>query len=85
MTVAEKNQAVAIDLNRCIGCGVCVPACPSQSLVLEKKPIEVKPPETREALHDIIAAGRTGRLGKLKLIGKLIVDSVRTGRFDLVK
>lgn len=85
MTVAEKNQAVAIDLNRCIGCGVCVPACPSQSLVLEKKPIEVKPPETREALHDLIAAGRTGRLGKLKLIGKLIVDSVRTGRFDLVK
>jgi hypothetical protein len=30
-------------------------------------------------------AGKKGRLGKLKLTGKLIVDSVRTGHMNLLK
>ena len=51
----------------------------------EKTGSEVKPPQTREDLHDIIMAGKQGRLGKLKLTGKLIVDSVRTGHLDLLK
>lgn len=80
-----KNGPATIDLNRCIGCGVCIPGCPTQSITLVKKPAEVKPPKTREALHDIMAASRNGRLGKLKLIGKLIVDTARTGHFDLLK
>ena len=83
--LSKEKQAAVIDLNRCIGCGACVPTCPGQSLSLEKKPTEVKPPQTREDLHDIIAAARAGRLGKLKLIGKLIVDTVRTGHFDLIR
>lgn len=82
---SRKNYPAAIDLNRCIGCGVCVPACPSHSIFLEKKPTEIEPPQNREELHDAIAAAKTGSLGKLKLIGKLVVDSVRTGHFDLLK
>lgn len=80
-----KNQPAVVDRNRCIGCGVCVPVCPTQSLNLVKKPAEVTPPPTREVLHDIIATGRKGRLGKLKLAGKLVVDSVRTGHMNLLK
>jgi NAD-dependent dihydropyrimidine dehydrogenase PreA subunit len=85
VSVAQKNQPAVVNQDRCIGCGVCVPACPAQSITLVKKPAEVKPPQTREDLHDIIVAGRTGRLGKLKLTGKLIVDSVRTGHMNLLK
>jgi len=74
-----------VNQDRCLGCGVCVPACPTQSITLAKKPAEVRPPQTREDLHDLIMAGKQGRLGKLKLTGKLIVDSVRTGHMDLLK
>jgi len=83
--VSGKKQPAVVDRDRCIGCGVCVPACRTQSITLVKKPAEVRPPQTREDLHEIIAAGRKGRLGKLKLTGKLIVDSVRTGNLNLLK
>ena len=83
--VSEKEQPALVDLNRCLGCGVCVPNCPTKSITLVKKPAEVRPPQTREDLHEIIMAGKKGRLGKLKLTGKLIVDSVRTGHMNMLK
>jgi len=83
--VAEKKQPAAVNLDRCLGCGVCVPSCPTQSITLVKKSGEVRPPKTREALNEIIMAGKKGRLGKLKLTGKLIFDSVRTGHMNLIK
>ncbi len=83
--VSEKKQLAVVDLDRCLGCGVCVPVCPTKSIILVKKPVEVKPPQTREELHEIIMAGKKGRLGKLKLTGKLIVDTIRTGHMDLLK
>jgi NAD-dependent dihydropyrimidine dehydrogenase PreA subunit len=83
--VSPKKQLAVVDRDRCIGCGVCVPACPTQSIALVKKPAEVRPPHTREDLHEIMVAGKKGRLGKLKLTGKLIVDSVRKGHMNLLK
>lgn len=83
--VAAKKQPAVVDPDRCFGCGVCVPNCPTKSISLEKKPAEVKPPQTREDLHEIIMAGKKGRLGKLLLTGKLIADSVRTGHTNLLK
>jgi len=83
--VAAKKQPAAVNRDRCIGCGVCVPACPTGAITLVKNPAEVRPPQTREDLTEILAAGRQGRLAKLKLTGKLIVDSVRTGHMDLLK
>ncbi len=85
VSVSQKKQPAVVDRDRCIGCGVCVPACPTQSITLVKKPAEVRPPQTREELHEIIVAGKKGRLGKLKLTGKLIADSVRTGHMALLK
>ena len=82
---AEKKQPAAVNLDRCLGCGVCVPSCPTQSIALVKKSREVRPPQTREDLNEIIMAGKKGRLGKLKLTGRLIFDSVRTGHMNLIK
>jgi electron transport complex protein RnfB len=83
--VAGKKHPAAVNLDRCLGCGVCVPSCPTQSITLVKKSREVRPPQTREDLNEIIMAGKKGRLGKLKLTGKLIFDSVRTGHMNLIK
>ena len=85
VSVSEKTQPAKVDLERCLGCGVCVPNCPTKSITLVKKPAEVRPPGTREELHEIIMAGKKRRQGKLKLTGKLIVDSVRTGNMNLLK
>jgi Pyruvate/2-oxoacid:ferredoxin oxidoreductase delta subunit len=85
VSVSKKKQPAVVDRDRCIGCGVCVPGCPTQSITLVKKPAEVRPPKTREDLHEIIMAGKNGCLGKLKLTGKLIVEAVRTGHLNLLK
>lgn len=85
VSVSSKKQPAVVNRDRCIGCGVCVPACPTHSISLVKKPAEVQPPQTREDLHEIIAAEKKGRLGKLKLTGKLLFDSVRTGNMNLLK
>ena len=84
VSVSQKKQPAVVNQDRCIGCGVCVTTCPTQSITLVKKTAEVRPPQTREDLHDIIMTGRKGRLGKLKLTGKLVVDSIRTGHLDLL-
>ncbi|MDB4442030.1 4Fe-4S binding protein [bacterium] len=85
VSVPVKKQPAVVDHDRCIGCGVCVPTCPTKSIALVKKPAEVQPPQTREDLHEIMMAGKKDRLEKLKLAGKLIVDSVRTGHMNLFK
>ncbi len=83
--VSEKTQKVLVDMNRCIGCGLCVPTCPQQAISLQKKPDEIRPPKTRDGLHDIIMAHKRGPLGKLKIVGKLLIDAVRTGQTHLLR
>lgn len=83
--VPAKDRPAVVDLDRCIGCGVCVAACPNAAVTLKKKRDAVRPPRTREDLYDIIMARKKGRLEKLKMTGKLVVDAVRTGRTDLLK
>ena len=85
VSVSESSQKAAVDLNRCIGCGVCVSNCPTESISLLKKPTEVRPPQTREDLYEIIMAKKKGRFGKLKLTGKMIIDAVRTGQTNLLR
>ncbi len=80
VSAPAKKQPAAVDLDRCIGCGLCVPTCPKKAMSLLKKPAEVVPPKTREDLYDIIMVKKKGKLGKLKLAGKITVDSIRAGR-----
>ena len=85
VSVSENKQQAVVDLNRCLGCGVCVSNCPTESISLLKKPTEVRPPQTREDLYEIIMAKKKGRFGKLKLTGKMLIDAVRTGQTNLLK
>jgi hypothetical protein len=64
---------------------VCVPACPENALSLCKKAKEVRPPRTREELHAIIMAHKKGRLGRLAITGKIMLDALRTGQTRLLK
>ena len=84
-SVTEKVWKSEIDLNRCIGCGLCVRTCPKKAISLRKKATEITPPQTREDLYDIIMSHKKGRLGKLKVTGKLFVDAIRTGQSHLLK
>jgi ferredoxin len=83
--VSEQNQKASVDLNRCVGCGLCVPACPGKAMSLHRKTEEVRPPQSREDLLDILMSHKKGRLGKMKLAGKLLLDAIRTGQFHLLK
>ncbi|MFO7708725.1 MAG: 4Fe-4S binding protein [Desulfobacterales bacterium] len=83
--LSKKTQRASVDPNRCIGCGLCVPVCPRDAISLRKKAVEIKPPKDREELHDIIMAHKKGRLGKLKVVGKLVIDALRTGQTGLLK
>jgi Pyruvate/2-oxoacid:ferredoxin oxidoreductase delta subunit len=85
VSVSDKKQQAVVDLDRCLGCGVCVSNCPTESISLLKKPTEVRPPQTREDLYEIIMAKKKGRFGKLKLTGKMLIDAVRTGQTNLLK
>lgn len=81
----EPERKTTIDLNRCIGCGVCVPTCPSGAIALRKKSREVRPPQTREELYDVIKSHRKGWPGKLQVAVKLLIDAIRTGQTGLLK
>jgi electron transport complex protein RnfB len=84
-TISEKKQHAVVDLDRCIGCGVCITSCPTESRSLLKKHTEVRPPQTREDLYEIIMDRKKGRLEKLKLSGKMLINAVRTGQTHLLK
>ena len=55
------------------------------SVSLVKKDTDVTPPQTREELHEIIMAAKKGRVGRMKLTGKLAALAIRTGKIDLLK
>jgi ferredoxin len=35
--IDKKNSRASIDLSKCIGCGLCVAACPEKALKLRRK------------------------------------------------
>jgi Pyruvate/2-oxoacid:ferredoxin oxidoreductase delta subunit len=83
--VSVKTQKSSVDLNRCIGCGLCVPTCPQKAMSIRKKISEIRPPQSRDDLYEIIMSHKKGRLGKLKLKGKIVIDAIRTGQTRLLR
>jgi electron transport complex protein RnfB len=54
----ETEQAVEIDPERCIGCGVCLSTCPEEAITLVPKEPTVVPPATIEEKLDRIMVER---------------------------
>ncbi len=83
--VSKQKKKTSVDLNRCIGCGLCIPTCPQNAMSLKKRADEVRPPQTRDDLYDIIMSHKKGSLGKLKIKGKIVIDAIRTGQTHLLR
>jgi len=83
--VSKQKKKTSVDLNRCIGCGLCIPTCPQKAMSLRKRANEVRPPQTRDDLYDIIMSHKRGSLGKVKIMGKLVIDAIRTGQTHLLR
>ena len=73
--IAVDNGRAALDLDRCIGCGLCVNTCPSEALSLVRKP-ETQQPHVPASFVDanIRLAQARGKLGKAEL-ARMVVRS----------
>jgi Fe-S-cluster-containing hydrogenase component 2 len=69
------NKKAILNLDRCIGCGLCVSTCPTKSLALVRKPKEMQPYVPKDIIDTSIRLGRAR--GKLS-IGKLVGMQVRS-------
>ena len=73
VTVDDGGSAALVNLDRCIGCGNCVVTCPTGAMSLLRKKKETVPPQDTEALHDEIMAHKKGTIGRMRLVGKLML------------
>ncbi len=67
----ENNKSI-VDLDRCIGCGNCVPFCPQKAIVLVKKDKTLSPPKNTMSLYAKILMKKKGLIGSLSLAGKAL-------------
>lgn len=73
VSIDDQLGVSTINLNRCIGCGICVSSCQAGAINLVKKEKEVTPPKTSEDLYETIMTNKKGRLGKIKLVARLLL------------
>jgi Fe-S-cluster-containing hydrogenase component 2 len=70
VSLTGPEGSAKIDPGRCIGCGLCVPTCPSGAMQLRKKDAGAIPPKDEEALSDEIMANKKGTAGQLLVLMK---------------
>jgi len=60
--IGVEETAAEVDLDRCIGCGLCVAACDFDAVALRRKPDAEKyiPPET--VIDTFVAIGKERKL-----------------------
>jgi len=69
------NKKAVLDLNRCIGCGLCVSTCPTLSFTLVRKPKTKQPYVPKDIMETNVKLGKArGKLG----IGKMVRMQVRS-------
>jgi electron transport complex protein RnfB len=70
---SKKVNAISIDLNRCIGCGVCVASCKSGALTLAKKRIQTAPPRDMDTLYEEIMKQKKGKIQRALHTGQKVI------------
>jgi Fe-S-cluster-containing hydrogenase component 2 len=56
LSMGEEDVPV-VNLDRCIGCGVCATGCPEEAIAMEERSGVPVPPVDRKALKEAIKAG----------------------------
>jgi electron transport complex protein RnfB len=68
----SQDGVTAVDLDRCIGCGLCVSTCPTGAIRLAAKAAPIVPPRDRTALYLRILRERYGLVTTAGMIGKAL-------------
>jgi Na+-translocating ferredoxin:NAD+ oxidoreductase subunit B len=68
---ADEGYAT-VDLNRCIGCGVCVSKCPANAIEIKEKESKYVPPKNSDKMYQKILMERVGVKGMLKIMPKML-------------
>jgi Fe-S-cluster-containing hydrogenase component 2 len=72
-----RDGRVVLDVDRCIGCGLCVSTCPTGSLRLARKRASDQPRVPRDYARALIHLGRVrGKLGIARLLATLVRSGV---------
>ena len=70
--LSMEDDSPLVDLDRCIGCGVCVSTCKSGAYELKSKGIKHVPPKNTDAMYKKIFLERIGFGGMIKNLPKII-------------
>jgi Pyruvate/2-oxoacid:ferredoxin oxidoreductase delta subunit len=70
---AVTNGVSAVDLDRCIGCGLCTTTCAEGAITLVKKEKQTVPPKSHDALYKKIMMQKLGPMRTLQMMGKSIL------------
>ena len=70
--ISADEGTANVDLNRCIGCGVCVTKCPTDAIELKQKENKYVPPKNSDAMYKKILMERIGVGGMMKTIPKIV-------------
>jgi Na+-translocating ferredoxin:NAD+ oxidoreductase subunit B len=71
----RTNDHMEVSLDRCIGCGACVPTCKAKAIQLIRKEKVKVPPRTEMGMYKNIMLERFGWLGTLKIVAKAVVGA----------
>jgi len=72
LSISEYKK-VDLNLDRCIGCGLCVTKCPVKALTLKRKNKKTKPPVNIELLYLTILMKRAGKKRMIISLLKLML------------
>jgi len=71
----RTNNRMEVSLDRCIGCGACIPTCKAKAIQLIRKEKVTVPPKTEMGMYKNIMLERFGWLGTLKIAAKVVVGA----------